>query len=921
MNNQPSLDVGGATGTDPTGEEPSGSLELTRPRLAQLFLSETSLSSLRRAYRSRAPWRAAIPGFRPDKISRTAFERAALHFAAHPTLFESLIEEFLQERAPGAGTREERLHEAARDERLSTEVRAMLEHAALVPNVGVLPLRGETVALNPDPDETTAPPAMTLASEDDSRSGPTHLASAEISEDQTEATFAADALEWSVVDDDLGEVHSAVAHFERSFVEFFKVCLQKKYGAPWLRQGCGDLRRVWEKRAAERGASSQKTATPVGQAHLGELRDLVILKTNWPVFAPYFPEGPKWFSDQFAQITPVRVSSSHAGERRLSVIEEAAAFAAMIRVVQRYHQQTAEAIRELWTSGSGPTDELVGPASPLITIDDIVLKNFTELPSQWRFLGRESELARLREFWNDKYKTWIQVTGRGGIGKTALVYEFVRELLACPVNDDSPSNPVVAVVLSAKQNYMSGLTDREVLPHQLQLHSVRDVMSAIIETAYGAPTPDADLAVLRSQSLEVTANSQVLVVLDNLEDLSDDSIAEILGLIQDLPRPSKAILTDRLRRGQTNELALNRLDSDSVMVLLGDRLASDGVELVAEDSSPLRELAEAAGGVPLYIHFLANLIRDGHSVLDALAKFRGEGTIGLMQFSFQSSINHFSRDTAEILYVIALEGRVTRNRLRRTVENDDRLADAINELRSAHFVEIVLEGAKTSRFQIADKQLEQYVHLAVPQVLPQERVSFIQQNARTSSDSRRQPEIDIALSQVLAKAEALAADGTLVGWRRAAEFLAHQRGTYGDDPLLLSREGYYEYRLRRSDAARTLLARAEARGASDFRTFLTRGLVEYYDRKWGLAAEYAEKAVKRDPSSEVAQMLLGESLLTEAQHSQAMLASTKTSELLRRARAALDQAVIVRDVYPWQRNHNQRRDQRLEEVESMLAGV
>ena len=908
------------------------SAELDRTTLARAILSAIRLRVLREEIRNRRVWRETVfPGFRPDSITRSVAGAAAPRFATAPRMLSDLIEVFIHDLGSEGAEFSDRQLAAASDPRVPPDTQDALRLSAEAKDLSELPVRAAQAAAGPAVERPVAQPKdeERLASEPATTAEP--VAPIEEAAPEEPAPTAADPaghvhasqpkvapgepppFEWSPPPDDSDDIQSAVTLFGRSVSAFIVFRLQALYGDAWLRKGCGPYRKSWQDREKRPGAVEPETL--LGYAWFDELKEIIISRDNWTTFSPYFPTK-EWVASEFKLVSPLRQAGMHSEQRALYKSQHFGAFSCMSAITACFHLETADAIDLLWseeqsTAGIAEDDETLATLFR-------VQKNFPSLPTV-ELMGREDELARLHAFWDDDFERVICVTGRGGVGKTALVHSFVNELLSRPCKIGERPNPELVLSLTAKENWLEDevewLKGQVRPPAEQQFGSLRRVLEAFIDLCGGTASSDSEMGELRDEALTHAREIPCLILLDNLETLPDEELEQLGTFVRRLPAPSKVILTDRERRAFGERLELRGIDNEAAVALVESRAAHDGVTIPGTQRRAIARVSEELNGVPLYLHFFANLLVNGHKASDALAEIRGRGMLWLLQFSFDSSVEGLSESGRELLYYLALvPDPVTRSDLLQVVKDGEELDDAVRRLRNAHFIENVEMGS----FRITDPQLREYVINQFPARIKPAAASRVQYIAGAPVQSH--PNIERAIQQLIKEAAELGRSD----WERAYDRLNRGRAEFGEVPHILAQLGYFAYRLQRREEARNLLEIAIASGYQDANTHRTLGLVYYYEGSFDEAIRQAETSLTLRPDDPRSLLLLGEAQLRKAARSTIALDPARQLELVQQARSAIHRSLIEDDFARWQREHNVRRTrllERAEELEGSLVAV
>ena len=473
---------------------------LTRRKVAEELLTAVRIGLLRATASARVDWREDIfRGFRPNTISRSVSLKHARLFATNPDYLQQLIDIYLDELSI-QGAFGERLAAAAEDARIPAALQDIFAGLSTLTELPLIPSGF-------DADDPSAP---TSPESDNQRPAPRAAGAATTAPQRAtntppppKATFVKEPFHWIPPDDDTGLVQDSVTLFERSLSAFVERQLRAIHGDAWLRRGCGgDYRKRWAER--EERAASPRPATLLGYADIAEMSEIIRAKENWPAFEPYF-EDKTFLEQRFIQVFPLRNAAAHPGQRRLYASEQSAAFAAMVRIASCYHPPTADAIDNLWTPDE---PEPSSTRSDTDITANLILKNFGGLLPSHPLVGREADLRAIHEFWHDEFVKCISITGRGGLGKTALAYHFVNDLLRVPVQPDDEPDPDLVLFVTAKRNWAEQ-DNQELLPASQRFNALEDAFEATLNLLGQPPPADADFEAMRRQVFELANASKM----------------------------------------------------------------------------------------------------------------------------------------------------------------------------------------------------------------------------------------------------------------------------------------------------------------------------------------------------------------------------------------------------------------------------
>lgn len=253
-----------------------------------------------------------------------------------------------------------------------------------------------------------------------------------------------------------------------------------------------------------------------------------------------------------------------------------------------------------------------------------------------RFVGREELRRSIVEAIVRDPRIWIiNVHGPGGVGKSALVswaaYHFFEQRTFEGI-----------VQLTAKDTALSTGGIRAV---SRSLYSLENLLDHIIR-AFEEEPPD-ELEAKRTLAIEILSAWSVLLVLDNMETVTD---GRILGFIRDLPPSSRAkvLLTSRQKTGFWElPLPVKELERHEVRSFLEIRSKEMNVDFPLDEAIVDRVLA-TSGGLPLAIQWMIGRYKITRSV-ETVARQVADRDSPVLEFSFRNIWNILSPDAKTVL--------------------------------------------------------------------------------------------------------------------------------------------------------------------------------------------------------------------------------------------------------------------------------
>lgn len=885
---------------------------LPRQEIAEKLLGTTLLGALQAEARSNREWASVYRGFRPQFLTRAVLLRAATRFAAEDSLLYRLCSVFLDSLGiPKDSNLRRRFTYAAESPNIDEEIRTFcLGLFAVSSDKGQAQIFDE--------------PHTTLITTADSYEGESHDESTTDEDTHTVLYVAAPLeddskktakklhlietqvqMEWQAPNDNVAEAQEAVTLFERAMVAFIQRQLQDFHGDAWFRRGCGKLRDRLRERAHQTGAVLP--ATLLGYAHIEELREIITMTENWPAFQNYF-ESKGILEKAFSEINSLRVTGMHPSQRDLYLVEQVSALSAMVKLLRPFHIETADRIDEIFNRTLIHTLEDSREASNSAAAR--ILTNLGEL-SEADLIGRETEMTRLNEFWNDSYARVLSITGGGGVGKTALLDDFTAWLLKreSPLNE-SP-DPEVIVYLTAKDNYLTFMRRPR---RDRGFKTLQRIYQVTLETIYGDYPDDLSLEGLRNEVLQLARSTRILFALDNLESLSDVEVEAVGAFLDDLPPPSKAIITTRVNRRIGRRLQIEGLTLNDAKTLFLTLLAEHGIEPADGDGFLLEQLIVHTNGFPLAIVSSANAIINGHTLRDTFEKLRGRGSLDLLEFSFESSLQLLNTDDVQVLlYLALLKSATTRKSMLPFAHDEQRLDEVLQTLLDMSLVRRTSEDKKQVKFQIANSLLQDYVLKRAPEILSAQQFSLVRTRANVLPSQAESPSVSAEIEKAIESAKQTAK----YSWAEAIQQMETTRQEWGDDPRLLAELGRLYFRMQDRTTARILLQKAITLGLESPDAYAYLGLVDYYDKLFVSALGFAESALTLRSNFPLAGQLAAQCLLAIVKRDALVLDQLAKKQRLEKAWDLLHKSIVT-EVSPRDEALNRRTQEILSEVSELM---
>jgi hypothetical protein len=234
-------------------------------------------------------------------------------------------------------------------------------------------------------------------------------------------------------------------------------------------------------------------------------------------------------------------------------------------------------------------------------------------PHQAHFIGREPLLEKLRDTLNLRGYI-VSLDGLGGVGKSALAIELVNRLYKANeysfIVSLSAKNRVWVDKTEARQAHFSGHTEL-----------VTEIAKVVELQPIGRDPVD-----IKRELLTFMAGTNGLLLIDNVEEIEDDSVFEFLS--KDVPEPVKIITTSRIdkwREIPIRHISIPGMTEEEALKLLYYELDRIGYTDYVNEAAEAKEILKATGYLPLAIKWAASLVSEPGSLRRVSTHIRNHG--------------------------------------------------------------------------------------------------------------------------------------------------------------------------------------------------------------------------------------------------------------------------------------------------------
>lgn len=242
----------------------------------------------------------------------------------------------------------------------------------------------------------------------------------------------------------------------------------------------------------------------------------------------------------------------------------------------------------------------------LYDVDDPYFRLLT--PHCDRFVGRQNQLNKVRDALFKSRHPIIALDGIGGVGKSAIAIEIVRSLYDSQkymfIVSQSAKSKVWHEHMATRKAGFSGLTE----------------FLQAIARVFQLPQ-EKDLDLLRASVISAMEGLEGLLLVDNLEDISDSAVFDFL--VFDVPDPVKVLVTSRVDKGLgALTISIPQMTEAEAEELFYGELKRIGFADIYSDPESVAEIIRATGKIPLALKWAALVAMSNQSLKEASHRLR-----------------------------------------------------------------------------------------------------------------------------------------------------------------------------------------------------------------------------------------------------------------------------------------------------------
>jgi GTPase SAR1 family protein len=327
------------------------------------------------------------------------------------------------------------------------------------------------------------------------------------------------------------------------------------------------------------------------------------------------------------------------------------------------------------------------------------------IPIEYRsvFIGRKTQIRKLREEIIEIPNRDGAIYGPGGVGKTALMIELSKQLF----NESNPENIIFNNIIwcSAKATYYNpvyDLTEKKLK----QFESLDNILSVILKFFEYEDVDDYNFEDKKELVLSQLEEDSVLLILDNLESLTKEERDKLIRFIvvdakkhlRNKPNNFKVITTSReMIPSSFHQIKLNGLslsESRQLMRKLYEPYKNSSNPALTEGQ--MERLHEVTYGIPLVIIHAFGQLYEHNRPLESLISNLSSASNEVIKFSYEEIFRLLKTEeiTKEIFMLLEIYNTPISSRQTADILNVDekKIQSKLQQLLNFQCIERINEG-------------------------------------------------------------------------------------------------------------------------------------------------------------------------------------------------------------------------------------
>ncbi|SHI47878.1 hypothetical protein SAMN04488513_101415 [Pseudozobellia thermophila] len=303
-------------------------------------------------------------------------------------------------------------------------------------------------------------------------------------------------------------------------------------------------------------------------------------------------------------------------------------------------------------------------------------------------LGRDKEFKDLETTLSKVRNNLIAVVAPGGVGKTALVLQFLKDISLSP----KWSTKIHCIIFCTLKNERLTPDGIELIEAINGIDQIKNSILHDIKSIY----PDKEIECFKD-ACEKLENEKILICIDNLENLLIHTQEEFIEFNESLPLLWRVIVTSRISIDSATTVPLQTLGKRHAVNLCRNYFKRRGVSDFKQEDLEL--IAHRANNNPLAIRLTVDLYIRGIDISTSINKSQKD----IAAFSYTNLIESLSNCSISILEAIYVTGEVVKTQLIDLLDlSNDEISESINELSKTSLIVRSTSETGNDKFKLSD---------------------------------------------------------------------------------------------------------------------------------------------------------------------------------------------------------------------------
>lgn len=303
-------------------------------------------------------------------------------------------------------------------------------------------------------------------------------------------------------------------------------------------------------------------------------------------------------------------------------------------------------------------------------------------------LGREKEFRDLESTLGKVRNNLIALVAPGGIGKTALILQFLRDISLNP----KWSQNISSILFCSLKNEKLTAEGVEKIKAIDGIDQVKESVLIDLKEIYNI-----DDECTFEEVCNRLENEKILICIDNLETLLIRSQEEFKEFNQSLPLQWRIIVTSRISLDSATTVPLQPLVKRHAFQLCRSYLRKRGISEI--EQTDIENISKKANYNPLAIRLTVDLYVKGADIIQSISKSEKE----IAAFSYSNLIESMTETSIEILEALYVSGTSSRNHLAEVLEKpQDDVSESLNELSKTSLIIRTSSESGNDKFDLSN---------------------------------------------------------------------------------------------------------------------------------------------------------------------------------------------------------------------------